>query len=139
MGVTLPSISDKVTRPANGSAMSNRQPKGTLAIESAAPEGSESVFTTGDVDKVRGSRVFGEDVFHAMLALERRRAERSGQPFVLMLLDAHQRNGSSKKILRQVVGVVAGSARETDLMGWYKKGPSLASSSPKWQRAPARH
>ncbi len=102
--------------------MGNPKSKGATAVELPAIPAALEPAAVADVDKVRGGRVFGEDVFHAMLALERRRAERSGQPFVLMLLDAHQRNGSSKKILHQAVGVITGSARETDLIGWYKRG-----------------
>jgi exopolysaccharide biosynthesis polyprenyl glycosylphosphotransferase len=71
---------------------------------------------------VRGDMVLAEDVFHSMLTLERRRAERSGQPFVLMLLDATEENGSSGKVLHQTIDVLALSTRETDLIGWYQKG-----------------
>ena len=63
-----------------------------------------------------------EDVFHSMLTLERRRAERSRQPFVLMLLDATEENGSSGKALYQALDVLALTTRETDLIGWYQKG-----------------
>ncbi len=72
------------------------------------------------------SSVFGEDEFHSMLILERRRAERSGRPFVLMLLDAHERNGSSEQLLHRALGVVAAACvRETDLIGWYRNGAVL--------------
>jgi lipopolysaccharide/colanic/teichoic acid biosynthesis glycosyltransferase len=72
------------------------------------------------------NRVFGEDVFHSMLAIERRRAERSGQPFVLMLLDAHARNnGSAGKILQRAIPVAAHCTRETDLIGWQAKDAIL--------------
>ena len=122
--MTLLSISDKVQRLNRSTiTMRNQEPKAISPVElPIKPAALESQPKAIDVDNVRGNRIFGEDVFHAMLALERRRAERSGQPFVLMLLDAHQRNGSSKKLLNQAVGVVTDSARETDLIGWYKKG-----------------
>jgi len=66
-----------------------------------------------------------ENVFHSMLTMERRRAERSRRPFVLMLLDANLENGTAEEILRQAVGVVVASKRETDLVGWYKQGAIL--------------
>jgi hypothetical protein len=66
-----------------------------------------------------------ENVFHSMLALERRRAERSRKPFVLMLLDAHLENGSAAGILRNAHDVVVASSRETDLAGWYKENAIL--------------
>ncbi len=56
-----------------------------------------------------------------MLTLERRRAERSRKPFVLMLLDAHRENGSAAKILQQALEAVASSTRETDMIGWYQQ------------------
>src|SRR5579863_1718790 len=55
-----------------------------------------------------------------MLTRERRRAERSRKPFVLMLLDANLENGAAEEILRQAVDVIVASTRATDLVGWYK-------------------
>jgi lipopolysaccharide/colanic/teichoic acid biosynthesis glycosyltransferase len=69
--------------------------------------------------------VLVENVFHSMLTLERRRAERSRRPFVLMLLDANLENGTAEEILRQAMGVVVASKRETDLVGWYKQNAIL--------------
>lgn len=66
-----------------------------------------------------------ENVFHSMLTLERRRAERSRNPFVLMLLDANLENGAAEGILRQAGDIVVSSKRETDLAGWYKHGAIL--------------
>jgi lipopolysaccharide/colanic/teichoic acid biosynthesis glycosyltransferase len=60
-----------------------------------------------------------------MLTLERRRAERSRKPFVLMLIDANLENGTAEVILRQAVDIVVSSKRETDLVGWYKQGAIL--------------
>jgi lipopolysaccharide/colanic/teichoic acid biosynthesis glycosyltransferase len=60
-----------------------------------------------------------------MLTLERRRAERSRKPFVLMLLDANLENGTAEETLRQAVDIVVTSKRETDLVGWYKQGAIL--------------
>jgi lipopolysaccharide/colanic/teichoic acid biosynthesis glycosyltransferase len=76
-------------------------------------------------DAARQNPALEEDVFHSMLTLERRRAERSRQPFVLMLLDASERNGSSARILSRAIDAVALPTRETDLIGWYKKGAIL--------------
>ncbi len=69
--------------------------------------------------------VLVESVFHSMLTLERRRAERSRKPFVLMLLDANLENGAAEEILRQAVSIVVASKRETDLVGWYKQDAIL--------------
>jgi lipopolysaccharide/colanic/teichoic acid biosynthesis glycosyltransferase len=59
-----------------------------------------------------------------LLSLERRRAERSGRQFVLMLLhvgralQAHKRDG----VLPKVGLALSRSTRETDLIGWYERG-----------------
>jgi len=76
-------------------------------------------------DIERDEEVLMENVFHSMLTLERRRAERSRKPFVLMLLDANLENGTAEVILKQAVRVVVASKRETDLVGWYKQGAIL--------------
>jgi lipopolysaccharide/colanic/teichoic acid biosynthesis glycosyltransferase len=76
-------------------------------------------------DGTEHEEVLVESVFHSMLTLERRRAERSRKPFVLMLLDANLENGAAEEILRQAVDIVVTSKRETDLVGWYKNGAIL--------------
>jgi len=69
--------------------------------------------------------VSGEEVFHTLLTIERRRAERSRNPFVLMLLDAHRENGTARAILPEALTVLTSSIRETDALGWYKDGKIL--------------
>jgi exopolysaccharide biosynthesis polyprenyl glycosylphosphotransferase len=63
-----------------------------------------------------------------MLALERRRAERSRQPFVLMLLDtsAVDTDQRGSALFEQLASVVAGAIRESDLIGWYEEDAVLA-------------
>ena len=61
-----------------------------------------------------------EAVFHSLLTHERRRAERSRKPFVLMLLDANLEDGTAAQILKNAADVVLATKRETDLVGWYK-------------------
>lgn len=69
--------------------------------------------------------VLVESAFHSMLTLERRRAERSRKPFVLMLLDADLENGGAERMLLTAVEIILASKRETDLAGWYKQGAIL--------------
>ena len=66
--------------------------------------------------------VLAEEPFHRMIALERKRTERSGQPFVLMLLDGgdclpSDRNG---RVLSKILSALSLATRETDVTGWYK-------------------
>ena len=78
--------------------------------------------------QVRHEGIFEEETFHRMLTLERRRAERSRKPFVLMLLDAQAmfelRNGTS--FVERFASVVCDATRETDFVGWYKESAILA-------------
>ncbi len=68
--------------------------------------------------------VLQEESFRGMLTLERRRAERSRKPFVLMLLDASAfiEEKTADRFMTRVCSVLLKSTRETDLIGWYEKG-----------------
>jgi len=66
--------------------------------------------------------VLSEDSFHRMISLERKRTERSGKPFLLMLLDAGGKisGNQNTKVLAEIVSTLSVSTRETDIAGWYK-------------------
>ena len=66
--------------------------------------------------------------FGAMLALERRRAQRSRQPFVLILLDASEieRERRGTAFGEQLTAVISGASRESDIIGWYRQDEVLA-------------
>ena len=57
-----------------------------------------------------------------MIAIERKRTERSSEPFLLMLLETGNHQGSEKneKALDNILSVLPLSIRETDVIGWYK-------------------
>jgi lipopolysaccharide/colanic/teichoic acid biosynthesis glycosyltransferase len=65
---------------------------------------------------------FSESTFKRMIAVERKRTERSGEPFLLMLLETgnHQDSEKNKKALDNILSVLPLSIRETDVIGWYK-------------------
>jgi lipopolysaccharide/colanic/teichoic acid biosynthesis glycosyltransferase len=65
-----------------------------------------------------------EETFQNMLTLERRRAERSRKPFVLMVLKAAAsiEPELADAFVSQVASVLLKSKRETDLVGWYQEG-----------------
>ena len=71
--------------------------------------------------------VLQEESFRSMLTLERRRAERSRKPFVLMLLDASAfiEEKTADRFMSRVRSALLKSTRETDLIGWYEKGVVL--------------
>ena len=69
-----------------------------------------------------------EETFHAMLTLERRRAERSRKPFVLMLLDCQGVRTAGKRsgFVERLTSTLSNATRETDLIGWYEENAVLA-------------
>jgi lipopolysaccharide/colanic/teichoic acid biosynthesis glycosyltransferase len=66
--------------------------------------------------------VLKEDTFKRMIAIERKRTERSSEPFLLMLLETGNHQGSEKneKALDTILSILPLFIRETDLIGWYK-------------------
>jgi exopolysaccharide biosynthesis polyprenyl glycosylphosphotransferase len=66
--------------------------------------------------------ILPEDVFLGMLCLERKRAERSGDKFTLILLDARPAidTASAHDVLRRVTKAADKARRDTDIAGWYK-------------------
>lgn len=66
--------------------------------------------------------VLNEEAFRRVIGIERKRTERSRKPFLLMLLEAGNHQGSEKngKALDSIVPVLLSSTRETDVIGWYK-------------------
>ncbi len=68
--------------------------------------------------------VLEEETFHAMLTHERRRAERSRKPFVMVLLDSHAISQKERgaAFIERLTSVVYYATRETDIIGWYEEG-----------------
>lgn len=60
-----------------------------------------------------------EPLFKQMLYLERKRSERTGEPFALMLVDADVDELDSR-ILEKIGGKIASATRETDITGWHQ-------------------
>ena len=59
--------------------------------------------------------------FHHLLRIERHRTERSGKPFLLLLLDisALPAERRPKEILDKLHSALRSALRETDIRGWY--------------------
>jgi lipopolysaccharide/colanic/teichoic acid biosynthesis glycosyltransferase len=68
-------------------------------------------------------QILPEDLFLGILCLERKRAERSGRKFLLLLLDATDTlvNGRPGEVLKGFVQAANSARRETDPAGWYKQ------------------
>ena len=71
---------------------------------------------------ISGEREFlDEKAFRRMIAVERKRTERSQEPFLLMVLEAgnHQSPEKKRKVLDSIVCALVPTTRETDVVGWY--------------------
>ncbi len=97
------------------------------------PEGNSSPLrrrSSAQIPTTPADRCFSlleQATFESVLTLERKRAERSGNPFALMLLDASpcEQNAEREKLLKTVLMVLASATRETDLIGWSQEGSVL--------------
>ena len=71
--------------------------------------------------------VLPEETFKRMIAIERKRTERSRKPFLLMLLETGEYHASEKngKVIASVLSALLESTRETDVIGWYKDSSSV--------------
>lgn len=81
---------------------------------------------TSPVESLEEAVPLPETTFVKMLRLERRRTERSGRAFMLVLIsreDFQSTKGSD--LLDRIVSALSGTTRETDLLGWYETGSIL--------------
>jgi lipopolysaccharide/colanic/teichoic acid biosynthesis glycosyltransferase len=70
-----------------------------------------------------GFGMLSQELFIKLLCLERRRTERSGRRFLLMLLDTgNLLKVPNTPVLPNLLLAIAQSTRDTDLTGWYKDG-----------------
>src|SRR5262245_35093078 len=66
--------------------------------------------------------VIDETLFKRMLLLERRRCERTGVPFALLLFNFEELNPAlSPAALREIAELIGSAMRETDITGWYQQ------------------
>lgn len=65
--------------------------------------------------------LLSESIFLRLLTLERKRAERSGRTFLLVLLDGTQLFQQSRTLMSRSTSSLCASIRDTDLLGWYKE------------------
>lgn len=67
--------------------------------------------------------ILNEETFHHTVSLEHKRTERSGKPFLLMLLDMGNHSTSDQRFgLENALFALSLVLRETDVTGWYKEG-----------------
>jgi lipopolysaccharide/colanic/teichoic acid biosynthesis glycosyltransferase len=85
----------------------------------------ETPFT--DPGAIGEREVLNEKTFKRMIALERKRSERSQEPFLLMLVDvgSHPQSKDSQHVLETMNSVLIECSRDTDVIGWYRERETL--------------
>jgi len=87
----------------------------------------DKVFNTPDPlfesTPSRAHEVLREEALKRKIAIERKRTERSQEPFLLMLLEAGDPQSSerNKRALDSMVDALLLCTRDTDVIGWYKE------------------
>ena len=101
-----------------------------LGFRGRATEPSRTMATQGHEPMMHTAanghkEPLSEDLFLRLLAMERKRAERSGRSFLLIVLDAKQLFLESRTAMARVSSALCGCIRETDLIGWHRQDAAM--------------
>ena len=87
-------------------------------------------------------QAYNEEAFRYFLAIERKRSERSGRSFVLLLVNLKQEPGRRARIdptvARELFSGLWASLRETDFIGWYREERVAGAVLVEFQDGPRR-
>lgn len=88
-----------------------------------ALDAAASPFEATSVER----ELLSEGAFKRMIAIERKRTERSEEPFLLMLLEAGTSEDAevNAKALEGMASALVSHSRETDVVGWYNDRTSV--------------
>lgn len=77
-----------------------------------------------DLESALEREIFAQHQFLRIVALERKRTERSRRCFVLMLVESETlfRGTGKTSTFEKILDALSNSTRETDVTGWYKQG-----------------
>jgi len=106
---------------------SNNQKKISENVRRIFRQTGDSLATSNGgipCDEFSGCGILAQEAFRRMLYLERKRTERSGRRFVLMLLEIGKllRGGPKEEIFGRILSALSDATRETDTKGWYTAG-----------------
>lgn len=80
----------------------------------------------GPAPEDRTGRSYNEAAFRYFLTLERKRSERAGRSFLLLLVNLEERTGSDgrfePKVASGLFDALWSSLRDTDFLGWHREG-----------------
>jgi exopolysaccharide biosynthesis polyprenyl glycosylphosphotransferase len=94
----------------------------THVTDRPGSNGSNRNTTSPSVEPAVEREILREDAFKRMIAIERKRTERSAKPFLLMLLEVGDQNTGERngQLFAKVTETLIDATRETDVIGWYK-------------------
>jgi len=100
-----------------GKPDTNARDRTEKAPPSPAPVGLEFTYVPSGAGH---HLLFSEKMFLRTLSIERKRAERSNRPFLLVVVDGELLFQKSKQAIALVSSALCSSIRETDLIGWHR-------------------
>ncbi len=99
-------------------------------FEDSALSPTEAIRNRPEFSFTQNDNLISEEAFRALVNVERKRSERSGKPFMVMVIDIAEvfhmfgkgRNAKNRaeSQTRQIVNTLHGATREIDIKGWYK-------------------
>jgi lipopolysaccharide/colanic/teichoic acid biosynthesis glycosyltransferase len=97
------------------------------------PDSAPAIKKVDDTESAARSKSHGdnglltEQHFQRAIVLERKRSERSGKAFLLMLVGSDHCSSSEEggKLISEILSSLSLSTRETDVLGWHKKNVSV--------------
>jgi len=95
----------------------------SLRINQGSSHGAQATARPSDAER----EVLNDREFRRMLALERKRSERTKAPFLLMQAECDELtlSGSEDPTLGKIAAALLRDSRATDIIGWYQDGSTL--------------
>ena len=86
---------------------------------------SSAGFGISPIGRIQG--IVDKSLFMKLLCLERKRAERSGKQFALMLVEPRKtfQTEQGQIALQKIISSLSASTRETDIVGWHEEDSVL--------------
>ncbi|MFP4164667.1 MAG: sugar transferase, partial [Chitinispirillaceae bacterium] len=95
----------------------------------------ETIRARSEISTLPNQKLISQEAFRTLLSVERSRSERSGNPFMVMIVDlrellAHKgkklfRKENSKLKIQQAIDSICKGTRVIDIKGWYAAGEAI--------------
>ena len=97
-------------------------PNGLVVSESATSAGCDCTI----IAEHGRRQAYSQEAFHYFLQIEQKRSQLTGRPFLLLLVDRRKTPGIRVRLdpaaANQVLSGLLCCLRETDIVGWYRRG-----------------